>query len=110
VVRHDEGEAPPLPAAVQRAAYRVVQEALTNVHKHAGNAATRVALRYRPDAVEIEVRNAAGPGGSPAPLPGSGLGLAGLRERIELLGGRLSAGPSPDGGFAVHVWIPLEVE
>jgi signal transduction histidine kinase len=113
VVRHDDGEARLVPDPVQRAAYRVVQEALTNVHKHAGDAATRVTLRYQPQALEVEVRNApAGPAqrpqaGDPSSLPGSGLGLAGLAERVELLGGRLDAEPCPDGGFVVLARFPV---
>ncbi|MFI0479449.1 sensor histidine kinase [Actinomadura sp. 9N215] len=107
VRRHDEGAARPLPAAAERAAYRVVQEALTNVHKHAAGAATEVVLRYRPDHVELTVANE--PPGRRAAIrpPGAGLGLIGLRERLELIGGRLEAGPRPDGGFAVRARIPL---
>ncbi|WP_165969150.1 sensor histidine kinase [Actinomadura sp. KC06] len=113
VRRRDEGTPRPLPAAAERAAYRVVQEALTNVHKHAGGAATEVVLRYRPDHLELTVANeppadtqgAAGP-----PPPGAGLGLIGLRERLELVGGRLDAGPRPDGGFTVRARIPTTAE
>jgi signal transduction histidine kinase len=114
VVRRDDGQARPIPETVQRAAYRVVQEALTNVHKHAGDAATQVMIRYQPQAIEVKVRNApagpvqGAPAGDPSGLPGSGLGLAGLRERVELLGGRLDAGPCPDGGFVVLAWLPVE--
>ncbi|WP_433461803.1 sensor histidine kinase [Spirillospora sp. CA-128828] len=117
VRRHDEGAARPLPAAAERAAYRVVQEALTNVHRHAGGATTDVVLRYRPDHLELTVTNeppggraAAPPPGAPdaaAPPPGAGLGLLGLRERLELIGGQLEAGPRPDAGFTVRARIPL---
>ncbi|ACZ89900.1 sensor histidine kinase [Streptosporangium roseum] len=105
VNRHDEGEARPLSPIMERTAYRVVQEALTNVHKHAGNAETDVSVRYRPAELEVTVRNsprteAAGD------LPGSGWGLVGLRERVELVGGRLEAGPRDDGGFQVLARIP----
>lgn len=103
VRRHDEGAARPLPATAERAAYRVVQEALTNVHKHAGGAATDLTLRYLPGCFEVTVDNA--PGSAEA-LPGSGLGLVGLRERLALIGGWLHAGPRPDGGFLVHARIP----
>jgi signal transduction histidine kinase len=109
VVRRDEGDVRPLPEAVQRATYRIVQEALTNVRKHAGDAATRVGLRYGPDSVEIEVRNAAGSAGPGDAVPGSGLGLAGLRERVELLGGEFTATSEADGGFAVRARIPLAI-
>jgi signal transduction histidine kinase len=107
VGRRDEGEVRSLPAAVQRAAYRVVQEALTNVHKHAADAATDIVLRYLPGAFEVTVRNAA-PARLPAPLPGSGLGLAGLRERVELLGGEFDARRRIDGGFLVLARLPTE--
>ncbi|TDD86726.1 histidine kinase [Actinomadura rubrisoli] len=105
-VRRDvEGTARPLPAAAERAAYHVVREALTNVHKHAGGAATRVTLRYLPAHLEVTVRNDPPPSPAEA-LPGSGLGLAGLRERLALVGGHLDAAAHPDGGFAVHARIP----
>jgi signal transduction histidine kinase len=105
VNRHDEGEARPLPPTAERTAYRVVQEALTNVHKHAGNAETDVHLRYRPAELEVLIRNrpAADADGD---LPGSGWGLVGLRERVELVGGRLEAGPRNEGGFQVLAGIP----
>jgi signal transduction histidine kinase len=109
VGRRDEGEARPLAAAVQRAAYRVVQEALTNVHKHAVDAATDVVLRYLPGAFEVTVRNAT-PVQPPGSLPASGLGLAGLRERVELLGGEFDALRRIDGGFVVTARLPTDEE
>jgi signal transduction histidine kinase len=110
VERRDEGEPRPLPPTVERAAYRVVQEALTNVRKHAGNAATTVVVRYLPDALEVVVDNAP-PRHTMDPVPGSALGLAGLRERIELLGGRFEASPSVDGGgFTVRAILPAAPE
>ncbi|MFI7106762.1 sensor histidine kinase [Nonomuraea sp. NPDC050227] len=105
VNRHDEGRPRPLPPTAERTAYRVVQEALTNVHKHAGDAETDVYVRYRPAELEVLVRNrscAAADGD----LPGSGWGLVGLRERVELAGGRLEAGPRDEGGFQVLAGIP----
>jgi signal transduction histidine kinase len=81
-----------------------VQEALTNVHKHAGPTPTTVVLRYRVDAVEVSVTNVP-PAQAPDPLPGSGMGLVGLNERVELMGGRFSSGPR-DGGFAVVAQLP----
>lgn len=103
VCRRDEGEPRDLPAMVATTVYRVVQEALTNVHKHA-RTPTTVVLRYLPGAVEVEVANAA-PAHRPDPLPGSGMGLVGLRERVELMGGRFTAGPAP-GGFVVLAHLP----
>src|SRR5690606_38471559 len=82
-----EGEARDLPREVDRAAYRIVQEALTNVARHAGPATARVRIRYGPDRLGIEVvDDGAGPQG---PSSGSGLGLIGMRERATALGGRL---------------------
>ncbi|MCG5440793.1 sensor histidine kinase [Micromonospora foliorum] len=104
VSRQDEGVPTALPATLGRTAYRVVREALTNVRKHAADAETTVCLRYLPDGLEVLVRNGPSEGG-PA-LPGAGLGLLGLRERVELLGGRLEATPV-DGGFLVRALIPL---
>jgi signal transduction histidine kinase len=95
-----------LPPGVDLAAYRVVQEALTNVIKHAGTARATVVLEYRLDDLVITVtddgRPATGPGG-----PG-GRGLIGLRERIGLYGGELDAGPRPGGGWRVRARIPVE--
>ncbi|MFJ2745539.1 sensor histidine kinase [Streptomyces sp. NPDC087440] len=105
VERQDEGDAREVPAMVEHTAYRVVQEALTNVHKHAVRPTVRVTLRHLPSALEVTVTNTAA--GVPAPpLPGSGLGLVGLRERVELLGGRFAAAPEPAGGFAVTARLP----
>jgi signal transduction histidine kinase len=107
VSRRDEGAPRPLPELVERTAYRIVQEGLTNVHKHAGGASTDVVLRYLRDGFEVAVRN--GPGSAPAErLPGAGLGLSGLRERVGLLGGEFEACPAPDGGFGVVARLPAE--
>jgi signal transduction histidine kinase len=97
-----------VPDLVGRTAYRVVQEGLTNVHKHAPGAAAAIRLGVAPDGdLEVEVRNARAVGGrSVAPLPGSGMGLVGLRERVELAGGRLDAGHDPEGGFVVRARLP----
>ncbi|WP_326556875.1 sensor histidine kinase [Micromonospora sp. NBC_01796] len=105
VTRHDEGLPRPLPVTVQRAVYRVTQEALTNVHKYAPDGATDVHLRYLADGFEVAVRNRPSATAG-VPLPGAGLGLVGLRERVELLDGRLEAGAEPDGGFTVRARIP----
>ena len=95
-----------LPPGVDLAAYRVVQEALTNVIKHAGTARAAVVLEYRPDDLLITVTDdgRAAPGSSGS----SGRGLIGLRERIGLYGGELDAGPRPGGGWRVRARIPLE--
>jgi signal transduction histidine kinase len=106
VTRHDEGDVRALPPTAERTAYRVVQEALTNIHKHAGNAAAQVTLRYLSGHLEVTVRN--GPTERRSePMPGSGTGLVGLRERVELLGGTLEACRQSDGGFEVHARIPV---
>ncbi|MET8548815.1 sensor histidine kinase [Micromonospora zamorensis] len=104
VSRRDEGVPTALPATLGRTAYRVVREALTNVRKHAAGAQTIVGLHYLPDGLEVMVHNGPSEGG--AALPGAGQGLLGLRERVELLGGRLEARPV-DGGFLVRALIPL---
>ncbi|MGF1430137.1 sensor histidine kinase [Kitasatospora sp. LaBMicrA B282] len=97
-----------LPEPVERAAYRTVQEALTNVRKHAPGAVTEVLLRVAPELLTVTVRNAPPGGGVRGPeLPGGRHGLIGLRERAALLGGTLAAEPEPDGGFAVRLRLPL---
>jgi signal transduction histidine kinase len=98
-----EGEPNGIPPGVDVSGYRIVQEALTNVLKHAGPAVARVGVRYGRDAVEIEVADD-GRGGLAA--PGSGNGLLGIGERVAVVGGELETGPLPDGGFAVHARLP----
>ncbi|NDU77476.1 sensor histidine kinase [Actinomadura sp. DSM 109109] len=100
------GEERPMPAAVGRTVYRLVQEALTNVHKHAGAAATRVDLGLLPEAVEVEVANEPPTAAPEHRLPSGGNGLVGLRERVTALGGSFDAGPRA-GGYAVRARIPL---
>jgi signal transduction histidine kinase len=99
-----------VPAATGRTAYRIVQEALTNVRKHApGTAVTVDVAGSAADGLVIGVRNAAPVGPAPAPsLPASGLGLLGLAERAALAGGRISHGTDPGGGYAVRAWIPWD--
>jgi signal transduction histidine kinase len=94
----------PLDPAVGRAAYRIVQEALTNAGKHAPGAAVSVSVQ-RPEG-ELVVRVVNGPGDRPAHADGGGYGLVGLGERVRTLGGRLTAGPRLDGGFAVEAVLP----
>ncbi|MGW9174537.1 sensor histidine kinase [Streptomyces decoyicus] len=104
------GPSRPLDATAERTAYRLVQEALTNVHKHAGAAATRVRLRYVPGELHITVDNEVPSAPSTARLPSGGHGLVGLRERVTVLGGTFEAGPGPDGGFRVSAVIPTREE
>jgi signal transduction histidine kinase len=91
-----------LPADADRAAYRIVQESLTNVVKHAGGRAVTVELRWTGDALGLEIRD---DGTAAAGRPGHG--LTGMRERVSALGGRFAAGPATGGGWAVTATIPL---
>ncbi len=102
-----DGQPRPLPPGVDLAAYRVVQEALTNVRKHAGTAEALVHLRYLPDAIELEVVDD-GFGRTVPQAPEGGHGLIGMRERVELYGGIMEAAPRSDEGFAVLVRLPVE--
>ena len=105
-----EGDARPLPPAVDTAAFRIVQESLTNVIRHAGPARATVAVRHGVGHLEIEVtddgRGQVGGNGS-ADGAGGGHGLPGMRERVALLGGELDAGPRRSGGFRVRARFPL---
>jgi len=98
-------EGPPADLEPDRtlALYRAAQEGLTNAHKHARDAAVRVALRYRPAVAVLTVEN--DPSGQESPGDGGGYGLAGLRERVELAGGRLEAGPA-GRGYRMEVTVP----
>jgi signal transduction histidine kinase len=98
------GEARPLPPGLDLAAYRVVQEALTNVVKHAPAARASVTVSYLPDALHLEIHNA-GPVPAGPVVPGQG--MRGMGERVALYDGQLDAGPRPDG-FRVHARFPLE--
>ena len=106
------GQPRSLPPAVDRAAYRIVQEALTNVLRHAGPASAVVTVRYERARLVIEVlddgRCADRTHGWPA--PGGGHGIAGMRERALALGGELDAGSLPTGGFRVRVALPVGVQ
>jgi signal transduction histidine kinase len=96
---------------VGRTVYRIVQEALTNAHKHAPGASVTVQVRYDPTDVRLEVRNTTPTRPVDAGLvgTGSGVGLASLRRRVELVGGTLRAGPAPDGGFCLEATLPAYV-
>jgi signal transduction histidine kinase len=95
-----------LPPPVALAAYRIVQESLTNVVRHAGRVAATVGLRQDSRYLYVDVVNDAG-AAPPAFSDGTGAGLAGMRERAAALGGTLDAGPRPGGGFAVHARLPV---
>jgi signal transduction histidine kinase len=101
-----EGDVDGLPAGIDLAAYRIVQEALTNVRRHAGGAPTRVHVRRVDGSVEVEVVNAAPT--RPGEGPGGGHGLVGMRERVRVYGGSLDAGAGEDGGFAVRARLPVQ--
>jgi signal transduction histidine kinase len=97
-----------VPSGVAVCAYRIVQESLSNASQHAPGAAVSVSVGH--DAGVVRLRVANGPGGAAGPSPsepGSGHGLTGMRERVALLGGSLSAGPSAGGGFVVSAVLPL---
>ena len=99
------GEARELPAGLDLTVYRIVQEALTNVRRHAGASECVVRLHYEPDEIRLEVVDD-GEGG-PADPVSVGHGLTGMRERVGLYGGRLEAGPEPERGFAVRAALPV---
>jgi signal transduction histidine kinase len=100
-------DVPDLPDGLGRVAYRVVQEALTNVHKHAPGAAAVVDVAGgEVDGLTITVENDPPLRLPRVALPGSGAGLVGLRERVRLAGGRLSSGPTAGGGWRVTAWVP----
>jgi len=105
VALHVEGETAALPRAVELSAYRIVQEALTNALKHAHASRADVTLRYGPDELRIEVRDDGSGGG--ATSNGPGYGLVGVRERVKIYGGTMTAGTAPDGGFVLDARLPL---
>jgi signal transduction histidine kinase len=100
-----EGEPRPLPQSVDLSAFRIVQEALTNVLKHAGRAPATVLLGYRADGLELTIRDA-GDGGAGPPGTAGGHGLIGMQERAALFGGTLTAGPRNGHGFEVRALLP----
>jgi signal transduction histidine kinase len=106
----EEGQPVPLPADVDLAAYRIVQEALTNSARHSGGENATVRVAYGPDALVVEINDqgALPPRGRPpVQANGSGNGITGMTERATALGGTLRAGRRPDGGFEVRAWLPL---
>jgi signal transduction histidine kinase len=101
-----EGQRHDVPAAVDRTAYRIVQESLTNVARHAAAASASVRIGYRPDALAIRVDDDGQ--ATPATVATPGVGLLGMRERVTALGGRLRAEPRDDGGFTVQAELPVD--
>jgi signal transduction histidine kinase len=103
------GEPRELPEGVGLCAYRIVQEALTNTLKHGAASEAQVSIRYAPDALELQVlddgRGTSSSGNGDA---GSGQGLIGMRERVALFGGELSAHSQPERGYEVRARIPVE--
>jgi signal transduction histidine kinase len=101
-----DGERVSVPASVDQAAYRIVQESLTNVLRHAGSSVATVRIGYRDGDVEVDVTDTgrARPG---AAVATDGHGIAGMRERAAAVGGTLEAGPRAEGGFRVHAVLPL---
>jgi signal transduction histidine kinase len=102
-----DGEAVPLPRAVELSAYRIVQEGLTNALKHAQARRARVTLRYGAHDLEVEVED---DGLGPVETDGHGHGLVGVRERVKIYGGEMSAGRGVDGGFVLNARLPVGSE
>jgi signal transduction histidine kinase len=101
---HVDGKPFPLPRGIDLSAYRIVQEGLTNALKHAQASDADVTVRYRPDELEIEVRDN---GQGSATSDGLGHGLIGVRERVTIYGGKLTAGTAVDGGFVLNTRLPI---
>jgi signal transduction histidine kinase len=108
-----EGTEAALPPGIDLSAYRIIQEALTNVVKHGGSGRARVLVRYGPDDLRLQIRDEGRPArGNGAPVErrpdaAQGRGLLGMRERVALFGGELHVGPGPDGGFSVDARLPI---
>ncbi|MDL9979063.1 sensor histidine kinase [Microbacterium sp. ASV49] len=106
VVMRSEGEPVPLARTVDVSAYRVLQESLTNVLRHAPGATAEVRIGWSPSGVEVEVRNGPARAASGLDPSAAGHGLVGMRERVSLVGGAFEAGPTPDGGWRVLAVLP----
>jgi signal transduction histidine kinase len=102
---HVEGEPVALPAGVDLSAYRIIQEGLTNALKHARATRADVTVHYAPDAVELEVRD---DGAGRATTDGLGHGLVGIRERVKIYGGEMTAESAPGRGFVLRTRLPIE--
>ncbi|MFA3877443.1 histidine kinase [Streptomyces sp. MMCC 100] len=107
VTTGSSGTRRPLPPGVELSAYRIVQEALSNVLRHAPGASARVHLTHLPIGLRVEVSNTR-PKRAPAPSQGTGHGLLGMRERVAMLDGTLTAHPMPDGGYQVAAFLPAD--
>jgi signal transduction histidine kinase len=107
----EQGDSSQIAPVVRRTAYRIVQEALTNVHKHSPGAVARVVVDYRPDGMHVVVRNgpSTAPHNSALRATGSGTGLDGLRRRVAVVRGTLTAAGTADGGFTVDASLPAYV-
>jgi len=103
-----EGQPRVVSGGVAVAAYRIVQEALTNVLKHAGGAPSKVVVRWADTALELEILDDGPPNDGPQRDTPVGRGLAGMRERATMYGGTLEAHPGPDDGYVVRARLPLE--
>jgi signal transduction histidine kinase len=109
VETHVEGTARPLPASVELAAFRICQEAVTNVVRHAGPATARICLSYGESELAVQIDDDGRGAASDTSAGGEGgSGLGGMRDRATALGGSLDAGPRPGGGFRVRARLPLE--
>jgi signal transduction histidine kinase len=101
---HVDGEPFPLPRAIDLSAYRIVQEGLTNALKHSRASAADVTVRYRADELQLEVRD---DGRGSATSDGLGHGLVGIRERVKIYGGEMTAGTATEGGFVLSTRLPI---
>jgi signal transduction histidine kinase len=99
------GEKQPLPAGIELSAYRIVQEAITNVLKHAGASRVEVLIDYEPEGIVLTISDN---GNGPGDASSAGHGLIGMRERVALFGGKMGTGTSPLGGFTVHARLPVK--
>jgi len=104
-----DGQRGTVPPGIDLSAYRIIQEALTNVIKYAGSPSADVSICYRADSLTVEIADhgRGAPGGLPAARNGSGHGIIGMRERVAVFGGQFAAGPGPDGGFRVRARFPI---
>ena len=102
-----EGDRRPLPPTIEVSAYRLVQEGLTNTLKHAEASNATVRLSYRSEALDVRILDDGRGDAGAATASIGGHGLIGMRERVSIHGGRLRAGPRPDGGFEVWATFPL---
>lgn len=96
-----------IPASVELAAYRLIQESLTNISKHAGQVDSEVSIQHHPDRLTVRITNATGVDATSPELPSGGHGIVGMRERVAMHDGVFTAGPRPNGGFEVLATFPL---